>query len=121
MSNKKSRKARKSTAAKQSQGSSQEDRMSSNGISSTFDDASAALKSAVNGVPASAIYWGLGALALGAVATGVYIYRDRLMALYEQAVEAMTSAGEESDIESEKRTPVRRSKSAMNQEAIEAH
>jgi rhamnose utilization protein RhaD (predicted bifunctional aldolase and dehydrogenase) len=60
-----------------------------------FEEASEAVARVVSRIPRSTLYWGLGAIAIGAASIGAYIYRDRLAELYETAAESFK--GDEAD------------------------
>lgn len=105
---KKSRSARKAERMKTQEAPSR----ASQGLAGQFEAATSTVANAVSGIPKSAIYWGLGALALGAAAVGAYMYRDRIAEVYEEALETFENMG--ADEESESETVVksnRRSKS----------
>ncbi len=77
------------------------------GLSETFDEAAEAVERTVNRIPRTAVYWGLGAIAVGAAAVGAYIYLDRIAEMYETASESSESDESDTDISSSKRGSVR--------------
>lgn len=109
---KKSRAVRKALEMKARQSTPQPRR--AKGLSRTFGQATDAVTEYAGKVPSSAIFWGLGALALGAAAVGAYIYRDRIVELYDDAMEAMDMESSDDSTETSVATPAaagRKSKS----------
>lgn len=98
------------------------------GFGGSVEDATSSVTRVVQGIPANTLYWGIGALALGAAAVGAYMYRDRLISLYEDAMEAMDfdvssereSSGVEMDGEMTKGSS-RKSKGSSTQNIVETH
>lgn len=93
----------------------------SDNIAEQFEGATSSVRGAVSGVPASAFYWSIGALALGAAAVGAYMYRGRIIKLYDEAVEAFSSDGETADTDSTELQSGRKSNSSAELDQVEAH
>ncbi len=71
----------------------------SEGIAGKFGQITDTVSGITGRIPSSAIYWGLGALALGAAAVGAYLYRDNLVELYDDAKEALDTQLKGADTE----------------------
>ena len=89
------------------------------GVAGTFNDTTEAVTTASGRVPSSAIYWGLGALALGAAAAGAYMYRERIMELYGQAKETLED--QFSEMTSSQADSTRASNSDSAQSEMDSH
>lgn len=116
MANKKSSSVRTAVQSK-----SQLTRTPVRAAKSSFQKATDAVSGVAGGIPSGAIFWGLGALALGAAAFGAYTYRDKIVELYEGALESF--AGEESGdgADTSPSSQVRKSKSSGTSSQIEQH
>lgn len=90
-------KKKNSRSGRQGQNKSNQSESAMEGLTGKFEEASEVVSQAVNRIPRSTVYWGLGAIAVGAAAVGAYIYRDRIVEMYETASESFES--DNSDIE----------------------
>ena len=120
MAKRSSRGAQKSSKSKSGQSQSSRSK-SSSGIAGTYETATKAVSGAVSRVPASAFYWGLGSLALGAAAVGAYMYRDRLVEAYEEAMESFMGDSSSSDSQDSQSEAGRKSKGGSTQAQVDRH
>ncbi len=92
--------------AKKKSGRSSNSNKNQSRRSNTFENATSGttsgVTSAISRIPGSAIYWGLGAVALGAAAVGAYMYRSQIVELYEEGVEYMNGEADELEDEGKK-------------------
>lgn len=99
MSHKKSRRARRALQAKMeriaqmnSLSKSQSNSQRRQSFAGTFDDINSYVAKATREMPLSAVYWGAGAVVLGAAAIGAYVYRGRLLKAVENAYESIVES-----------------------------
>lgn len=96
------------------------------GLTETFEGAKSSVTRAASAIPSSAVYWGLGALALGAAAVGAYMYRDRIVEMYEEGMDFINNqseeinSGDEDRDEQDEITP-RQTKSSIRSSQTDSH
>lgn len=121
MAKRNSRGAAKASHKKPHTKAAQSSHSRSKGLAGTFENASAAVTGVTNRIPASAFYWGLGALAMGAAAVGAYMYRDKIAEVYEETMESFNKEASDSDTDTAGLDSSRKAKSTSALTQTERH